>query len=98
MFSPDLFLCNLTVVSDNEVQYIALFAINHYGLVERLIKIFYIVLQHLSSFTLRTPQETQVTPQERLNQTKVQYLFFNKTVTGFLLMFSIEGKKNKNSS
>ena len=33
-------------------------------------------LQHLSSFTLKTFQESQVPPQERLRQTKVQQSAF----------------------
>jgi len=32
------------------------------------------LLEHLSSFTLTTPQEAQVPARERLKQTKVQYL------------------------
>ena len=49
-----------------------------------VIKIFNIVLQHLSSFTLRTPQETQVPAQERLKQTKVQYIFLTSTVNSLI--------------
>lgn len=35
--------------------------------------VFFFSLQHLSSFTLKTAQEAQVPPRERLKQTKVWY-------------------------